>query len=133
MSTRSRRKWHATATKRGGGWQARNSPSAFERMAGKFGGWTGVCRAHYILRMTTENDDEEPGPPPHRRHKWRYVLIAIAIVAVLLTLFNASWIAPRPPGRLILVANRGIAHPYDDRGARPGDCAATRIRPPGDN
>jgi glycerophosphoryl diester phosphodiesterase len=64
---------------------------------------------------------------------WRLALIALAAVAVPLTLINASWLAPRPPGRLIVVANRGIAVPFDHKGLRKDDCTATRIRPPGDN
>lgn len=65
--------------------------------------------------------------------KWRLALIVVAAIAVPLTLINASWLAPRPPGRLIVVANRGIAVPFDHRGLKDDDCTATRIKPPGDN
>jgi glycerophosphoryl diester phosphodiesterase len=82
--------------------------------------------------MSVENDDE-PMAPPRRRRMWRTALIALAVVVVPLTLINASWLAPRPPGRLIVVANRGIALPFDRRGIDDGTCTATRIRPPGDN
>jgi len=79
-----------------------------------------------------EGDEEAP-----RRRRigrgWRIALIAIAAVAVLLSLINASWLAPRPPGRLTVVANRGIAVPFDHKGLKATDCTATRIRPPGDN
>jgi glycerophosphoryl diester phosphodiesterase len=65
--------------------------------------------------------------------KWRLALIGLAAVAVPLTLINASWLAPRPPGRLVVVANRGIAVPFDHKGLKDDDCTATRIEPPGDN
>jgi glycerophosphoryl diester phosphodiesterase len=79
-----------------------------------------------------EGESEEEGKP-RRRGKGRYVLLAVAAIAVLLSLLNASWLAPRPPGRLIVVANRGIAVPFDHQGLKDDDCTATRIRPPGDN
>jgi glycerophosphoryl diester phosphodiesterase len=65
--------------------------------------------------------------------KWRLALVVLAAIAVPLTLINASWLAPRPAGRLIVVANRGIAVPFDREGLKDDDCTATRIRPPGDN
>jgi glycerophosphoryl diester phosphodiesterase len=83
--------------------------------------------------MTVEDEGEEAAAQPRRRGKWRLVLLAIALVAILLSLMNASWIAPRPPGQLIVIANRGIAQPFDRNGLRPDTCTATRIRPPGDN
>jgi glycerophosphoryl diester phosphodiesterase len=76
--------------------------------------------------------DDQPKPPPRRR-KWRYLLLGAAALAFLFSLLNASWLAPRPPGRLIVVANRGIAVPFDHKGLKKDDCTATRIRPPGDN
>src|SRR6476619_3446237 len=83
--------------------------------------------------MTVDDEGEEAPIARRKRSKWRYVLLAIAAVAILFSLLNASWIAPRPPGRLIVVANRGIAQPYDHAGVGPNDCTATRIKPPGDN
>ncbi|MEA3037224.1 MAG: glycerophosphoryl diester phosphodiesterase [Sphingomonadales bacterium] len=83
--------------------------------------------------MQGEIGDEEAERPPGRRGKWRYVLTGVAAIAILLSLINASWLAPRPPGRLIVVANRGIAVPFDHTGLKDDDCTATRIRPPGDN
>jgi glycerophosphoryl diester phosphodiesterase len=62
----------------------------------------------------------------------RWIGIGIAVLAVLLSLLNASWIAPKAKGQLILVAHRGIAQTRaEDAGDAP--CAATRIRPPEDN
>lgn len=77
-------------------------------------------------------ESEHEAAPPKRR-RWRYGLAAFALLALLLSLLNASWLAPRPPGRLIVVANRGIAVPFDHAGLKDDDCTARRIRPPGDN
>lgn len=55
-------------------------------------------------------------------------LLALAAVAVGLSLFNASWLAATPPGRLALVAHRGVAQPVD-RAAAAGDaCDARHLR-----
>ncbi|HEY0043262.1 MAG TPA: glycerophosphodiester phosphodiesterase family protein [Allosphingosinicella sp.] len=62
----------------------------------------------------------------------RWIGIGIAGAAVALSLLNASWIAPTPSGKLILVAHRGIAQPLSED-AGTGPCAATRIRAPEDN
>jgi glycerophosphoryl diester phosphodiesterase len=58
----------------------------------------------------------------------RILLWLIAAAAVALALMNASWIAPAPPGRLILVAHHGTAQPFD-RAAGETGCTARRIRP----
>ena len=56
----------------------------------------------------------------------RWLGLGVAVIAVLFSLLNASWIAGRPTGRLTLVAHRGLAQqPAAERG---GDCAAARIR-----
>ncbi|MDB5693231.1 MAG: glycerophosphodiester phosphodiesterase [Alphaproteobacteria bacterium] len=83
--------------------------------------------------MSVENDEEAAAAQRRRGRWWRPALIAIALVAVPLTLINASWLAPRPPGRLIVVANRGIAIPFDHQGIDDRACTARRIKPPGDN
>lgn len=84
--------------------------------------------------MTVGDEGEEEAPPAPRRWRlWRTVLILLALIAVPLTLINASWLAARPPGRLIVVANRGIAVPFNRQGLTNADCTATRIQPPGDN
>lgn len=60
--------------------------------------------------------------------KGRIALIALAAVAIALSLFNASWISGTPPGRLIVVANRGITQaPRPDAA---GPCAGAQILPP---
>ncbi|HEX4737552.1 MAG TPA: glycerophosphodiester phosphodiesterase family protein [Allosphingosinicella sp.] len=83
--------------------------------------------------MTVGDEGEEAPAAPRRWRVWRRVLIVLAVIVVPLTLINASWLATRPPGRLIVVANRGIAVPFDHRGLTNFDCTATRIQPPGDN
>lgn len=59
--------------------------------------------------------------------KGKIALMLIALVAVTLSLMNASWLAGAPPGRLVLVANRGVAQAFDPAAA--GDCSARAIRP----
>jgi glycerophosphoryl diester phosphodiesterase len=80
--------------------------------------------------MTVEDEGEEAPARPRRRGWWRPVLIVVALIAVPLTLINASWLAARPEGRLTVVANGGIVQPYD-RAAADGNCTATRIKPHG--
>ena len=55
--------------------------------------------------------------------KSKSLLIALALACVVLTLLNASWLAGRPEGRLVLIAHRGIVQPTDARRPR---AAATR-------
>jgi glycerophosphoryl diester phosphodiesterase len=59
--------------------------------------------------------------------KGRIALLILAVIAVALSLFNASWLAGAPPGRMVLIANRGITHPLREGAAGP--CAAVQIRP----
>ncbi|MFN3945324.1 MAG: glycerophosphodiester phosphodiesterase family protein [Allosphingosinicella sp.] len=55
--------------------------------------------------------------------KGKLLLLALAAVAVILSLMNASWIAPEPQGAMTRIANRGIAQPV-----RPGEgCDAARL------
>jgi glycerophosphoryl diester phosphodiesterase len=63
----------------------------------------------------------------------RYALSAVAVAAVLLSLLNASWIAPKPPGRLTLVAYRGIGQQVDRAAAGSDACTARHIVPSEDN
>jgi glycerophosphoryl diester phosphodiesterase len=58
-------------------------------------------------------------------------LLLVAAAAVALSAMNASWLAPAPKGRLVLVAHRGIAQPVDrDAG---GDCSARQSGASGHN
>ncbi|HWT13868.1 MAG TPA: glycerophosphodiester phosphodiesterase family protein [Allosphingosinicella sp.] len=55
-------------------------------------------------------------------------LAVAAAACVALSLFNASWLASTPQGKLVLVAHRGTAQPVD-RGVGREGCSALRIRP----
>lgn len=60
----------------------------------------------------------------------RIALIALAAAAVGLSAFNASWIAPKPQGRLDLIARAGVALPVE----APADgapCSARLLEEPG--
>ena len=60
-------------------------------------------------------------------NKWTIGGLTIAGAAVALSLLNASWLAPSPKGRLILVAEGGIAPSYtEDAEGKP--CTAASIR-----
>ncbi|HYW15719.1 MAG TPA: hypothetical protein VE891_06150 [Allosphingosinicella sp.] len=48
---------------------------------------------------------------------------------VTVSLVNASWIAPRSPKPLILVAHRGLAQQFDRAGVERDTCTATRRKP----
>ena len=52
-------------------------------------------------------------------------LVLVAVACVGLTLLNASWLAPKPKGPLVLIAHRGIIHPTDETG---GGCPARHVR-----
>jgi glycerophosphoryl diester phosphodiesterase len=62
--------------------------------------------------------------------KWRLAAFAVAILIFGLSIINASWIAPKPRGPLIVVAHRGGAQQFDRKGVDNETCTATRIRPP---
>ena len=53
------------------------------------------------------------------------LLILVAVAAVSLSIFNASWTASRPAGALVLIAHRGVAQPFDR--ATAGPCPARNI------
>lgn len=58
--------------------------------------------------------------------KLRVAATGAAVLAVALSLLNASWIAPAPAGQLILVAHHGVAQaPTDGTG-----CPAARVKAP---
>lgn len=60
----------------------------------------------------------------------RILFALIAVAAVTLSITNASWIAPKPQGRLLLIAHRGAAQQFPHSGVADDTCTATRIRPP---
>jgi glycerophosphoryl diester phosphodiesterase len=53
-----------------------------------------------------------------------------ALLLLVLTFVNASWIASPPPGSLRLVAHRGVSQLFDHRGVGNDSCTATRIEQP---
>jgi len=57
---------------------------------------------------------------------YKIVLILVTVLAIALSLMNASWIAAKPNGPLVLIAHRGIAQPFD-RAAAAGDCSARHV------
>jgi glycerophosphoryl diester phosphodiesterase len=65
--------------------------------------------------------------------KWKIAGLAIAFFAVAVSLLNASWLAPKPKGKLLLVAHRGVAQQFSREGVGNETCTATRIRPPQHN
>jgi len=54
----------------------------------------------------------------------------VAVAFLVLTVVNASWLAPNPRGRLKLIAHRGVYQAFDHRGLKNDSCTATRIEPP---
>ena len=46
---------------------------------------------------------------------WQWAGTGVAAFAVTVSLVNASWLAPRLNGPLILVAHRGVAQQFDYR------------------
>jgi glycerophosphoryl diester phosphodiesterase len=54
----------------------------------------------------------------------------LAAVFLVLTVVNASWLAPAPRGHVKLIAHRGVYQPYDHRGLENDTCTATRIEQP---
>lgn len=59
-----------------------------------------------------------------------WIGIGVAGVVVGLSLLNASWLAGTPEGRLMVIAQRGIAQPVK-ADADPAGCAAAQIQDPG--
>ena len=62
--------------------------------------------------------------------RWRWAAVAVAAFALLVSVANASWLAPAPSGPRILVAHRGLAQQFPREGVERDTCTATRIRPP---
>jgi glycerophosphoryl diester phosphodiesterase len=59
--------------------------------------------------------------------KSKYALLAVALIIVTLSLMNASWLAGRPEGRLVLIAHRGSGQPIP--ADAPADCNARHVTP----
>lgn len=54
----------------------------------------------------------------------------LALGFVMLTVINASWLAPNPKGNVKLIAHRGVYQAYDQTDLGRDDCTATRIEQP---
>jgi glycerophosphoryl diester phosphodiesterase len=61
---------------------------------------------------------------------WKPLGLGIAGVAVTLSMINASWIAGKQKGQLILVARRGVGPHIPPEALAQGGCTATRISAP---
>ncbi|MFC0102464.1 glycerophosphodiester phosphodiesterase family protein [Sphingopyxis terrae] len=82
----------------------------------------------------TDSDDwaaSLSGPPkkPMKRGTKIFLWLFAALVAWL-TLSNATWLAPDPVGKRVLIAHRGVSQLFDHRGVTDDSCTATRIYPP---
>lgn len=64
-----------------------------------------------------------------RRWGLRFGTVA-ALALLILTLLNASWLAPEPKGSVKLVAHRGVYQLFDQRGLERDTCTAARIEQP---
>lgn len=56
--------------------------------------------------------------------------MALAILLLILSITNASWLAPEPKGAPKLIAHRGIYQLYDKTGVGRDTCTADRIEEP---
>ncbi len=59
-----------------------------------------------------------------------WTAFGLAVVILLLTVINASWLADRPRGAVKLIAHRGVSQLYDHEGLNRDSCTADRIEPP---
>lgn len=62
-----------------------------------------------------------------------WIAAGAAAVAGCLYLMNASWLAPKPTTRPLLLAHRGIYQHYDRTGLTNQTCTASRMLPPVNN
>ncbi|WP_395622677.1 glycerophosphodiester phosphodiesterase family protein [Sphingomonas daechungensis] len=60
----------------------------------------------------------------------RLVAFAGAIILLVFTFINASWLAGTSPGGVRLIAHRGVSQLFDHTDLKRDDCTATRIEPP---
>ena len=75
-------------------------------------------------------DDDLP-PPQNRTIVWLKRLgLALAVLLLMLTVVNASWMVKGPPGYVKLLAHRGTMQQFDHAGLTNDGCSATRIEKP---
>jgi len=60
----------------------------------------------------------------------KWAAFVLAVVILILTVVNASWLVDAPPGGIKLLAHRGVSQLYDHAGIDRDSCTATRIEPP---
>lgn len=75
---------------------------------------------------------EAPRKKPVKR-RTKILLWIFALVVAWFTLSNASFLAPDPVGKRVLIAHRGVSQLSDQMGITDATCTATRIRPPEHN
>lgn len=71
-------------------------------------------------------EDDKPAKWP----RLRLAGFGLALSLLLLTLVNASWLAPTPVGTPKLLSHRGIYQQFSRAGVDNDSCTATRIEPP---
>ena len=59
-----------------------------------------------------------------------WIAFGLAVVLLVLTVINASWLADPPRGAIKLIAHRGVSQLYDHEGIGRDTCTADRIEPP---
>ena len=60
----------------------------------------------------------------------KWAAFALALLILLVTVVNASWLADAPPGAIRLIAHRGVAQQFDRAGVTNDTCTVPRIEPP---
>jgi glycerophosphoryl diester phosphodiesterase len=60
----------------------------------------------------------------------RLIAFAIAVLLLVFTFVNASWLASRPLGGVRLIAHRGVSQLFDHKGVGRNTCTADRIEQP---
>ena len=64
------------------------------------------------------------------RYWLKWAAFGLAVVILLLTVVNASWLASPPPGAIKLIAHRAVAQQFSREGVDRYTCTASRIEPP---
>ena len=68
---------------------------------------------------------------PGKGLRKRWIALGLALAAMAgLYLLNASWLAPPPRGRAVLIAQRGVAQVFDRKAIDNSSCTARHIPPP---
>jgi glycerophosphoryl diester phosphodiesterase len=60
----------------------------------------------------------------------RVILAVLLVIAAVIYLFNASWLAPAQDGKPVFLAHRGVHQTFHREGLTGESCTATMIRPP---